>query len=61
MVDAIISYPFTSAAYFNPRNLPTTYYDPSGLIDEINQINFGVNLIENFDKLENWVKSNLSD
>lgn len=55
-VDAIISYPFTSAAYFNPKNLPSIYYDPASQIDIDKQINFGVPLIGNLDNLENWIR-----
>lgn len=54
--NAIISYPFTSAAYFNSRNLPSIYYDPIGLINHNKQINFGVSLIGNLNKLEEWIK-----
>jgi polysaccharide biosynthesis PFTS motif protein len=54
-VNAIISYPFTSAAYFNDKNIPSIYYDPTASIDINKQINFGVSTINRISDLEKWI------
>ncbi|PPR41505.1 MAG: hypothetical protein CFH22_00537 [Alphaproteobacteria bacterium MarineAlpha5_Bin12] len=54
---AVISIPFTSTAHIaNKLNIPSIYFDPSGLIYDNDEALHNIKLINNLKSLEDWIK-----
>ena len=53
----VISLPFTSTAHIASQlNIPSVYYDPSGLINKSDNSLHNIALINRIESLENWIK-----
>ena len=58
----VISIPFTSTAHIAHKlNIPSIYYDPTGVIKEDDPILHGIKLINDLNSLKKWLMNNFNN